>query len=358
MKKILFLTALMLSGLLSFAQETVSTTGPEIGLTIIPRFDLNPYFSTQSDGESGFSFGNSSLYTNLGGDINEHWSFLIVNHWLTNNTYSTSLFEGSNYLYEDSFRTDANNWVDYLNITYSIGGFSITLGKDMIATGGFEFDAWDWETHPAQMSGLWNTLPCYQWGGKITWSTPSENTTIGIQMTTSPYSDEDSKSYRPFKSGRYNYGLFWLGDYDWFHTNISLTSLQRCDWKYSWLAAAGLRFTPGQFTIDANWFNKIGRYDAEDFLAKGNTGLLSVTYTLPSEKFDFTVKGGYEKAGESNDENIYDNQFIGLTANWYPIQGDTNLRIHGAVSYDHFLRTITVTAGALFNLHIPFTRKK
>jgi len=372
MKRLLLLTAALLSGLMISAQETVETKDHEISFTITPRLDITPYFTTQSEGENQFSFGASSLYTSFAGDINDHWSFQLVNHWLANNSSKTYLFADTRDLYNYTFRTDCSDWIDFCNITYSIKGFSFTLGKDVIATGGFEYDAWDWDVHPDQMSGLWNSLPCYQWGGKISWTTPAENTTIGVQMTTSPYTgyltddndgiviigdelDEpvmDKDSYRPFKSGRFNYSMFWHGDFDWFHTNISLTALQRYDWSYSWLAAAGLRFTPGQFTIDANWFNKVGRADADDFLAKGNTGILSLTYTLPSEKLDFTVKGCYEKVNEPDDDALYDNWFTGLSVNWYPVFGSDLLRIHGAVSYDYIGKYVAVTAGFLMNIDL------
>jgi len=372
MKKLLLLTAFMLSGLMISAQETVEANDHEISFTITPRLDITPYFTTQSEGENQFSFGNSSLYTSFIGDINDHWSFMLVNHWLANNSSKTFLFADTHYLYDNTFHTDYTNWMDFCNITYSVSGFSFTLGKDMIATGGFEYDAWDWEVHSEQMSGLWNNLTCYQWGGKVSWTTPAENTTIGVQMTTSPYTgylkdendgiviigdelDEpviDKDSYRPFKSGRYNYSMFWMGDFDWFHTNISLTALQRYDWSYSWLAAAGLRFTPGQFTIDANWFNKVGR-DADDFLAKGNTGILSLTYTLPSDKFDFTVKGCYEKVSNPDEGiGLYDDWFTGLSVNWYPVFGADIFRIHGAVSYDHYGGYIAATVGVLFNIDV------
>jgi len=357
MRKLFLLTALLLSSFsVSYAQDAEEPVAPEIGLSIVPRLELKPWTATGSERESGFSFGNSSLYTVFDATVNEHWSFLIVNHWLGNDPAYSNLFAGTNSLYESTFRTDSFSWVDYFNATYSVAGFSFTLGKDVITTGGFEYDPWDYETYPDMMSGLYNNLPAYQWGGKAAWTTPSENTTFGFQVTTSPYSDEeaDDRSYRPFASGRYNYSLSWLGDYGIFHTNCSVTALQRFDWSYSWLAAAGLRLTPGTFTLDMNWFNKVGRY-AYDVLAKGVTGMLSATYALPSDRFEFTLKGVVEKVNDPDDEN-YDNWLAGFSAHWYPLRDSRDLRVHAAVTYDDIFPGCTFTFGVLYNLYIPFTK--
>lgn len=352
MRKLFLLMVLLSSFSVVSAQDAEDGTVPEIGLSIIPRFELQPWVTTGEESGSGFSFGNSSFYTVFDATVNDHWSFLIVNHWLSNDSSRPDLFAGTGDLYSSTFRTDSFSWVDFFNATYSIGGFSFTLGKDVVTTGGFEYDPWDWETYPSMMSGLYNNLPAYQWGGKVAWTTPSENTTIGLQMTTSPYSDEevDDKSYRPFASGRYNYSLSWLGDYDIFHTNCSMTALQRSDWSWSWLATAGLRLTPGTFTIDANWFNKVGR-DAYDFIAGGNTGMLSATYALPSDRFEFTLKGVVEKVDKPDDDN-YDNWLAGFSAHWYPLKDSRNLRVHAAAAYDHIFSGYTFTLGVLYNFHI------
>lgn len=352
-KFFLMTTALLLSFSLSPVLRAEDVSGSGTGLSIIPRFDIQPSVSTDGEGTGGFSFGNSSLYTMFEAQMNGHWSFLLVNHWLSNDSSLSNMFAGTNSLYESTFRSDSFSWVDYLNVTCTAGGFSFTLGKDVLTTGGFEYDPWDFETHPAMMSGLYNNLPAYQWGGKAAWTTPSESTTIGLQVTTSPYScGEDDRSSRPFAAGRYNYSLSWLGDYGIFHTNASITALQRYDFSYSWLAAAGIRLTPGAFTVDFNWFNKVGR-GADDFLAKGNTGTASVTYTTPSDRFEFTLKGILEKVSDPDDD-LYDDWITGISAHWYPLKESRDLRVHATVTYEDAFPGCYFSLGVLYNLYIPF----
>ena len=81
MKKLLLLFAALLPCFLAYSQEA-DDTGSYVDVQIIPRFEFNPYFTPggSGDGSSGYSFGNSSLYTLVEGAISDHVSFTLSNH--------------------------------------------------------------------------------------------------------------------------------------------------------------------------------------------------------------------------------------------------------------------------------------
>ena len=154
MKKTLALLAAISSCFCTYAQEAESADNtPE--LTIIPRVDVNPYIPVGNKGNAGVDFSNTGLYTLFEGNIGEHFSYSMCNHWLSTDPKS---------LYQNTFRSDDTNWVDWANITYSTGCFSLTVGKDVLAIGGFELDAYDVDSHINLSSTFWNNIAMYQWG--------------------------------------------------------------------------------------------------------------------------------------------------------------------------------------------------
>ena len=70
--------ALMLSSL-AISQEA-STPGKYGRVSIIPRFEVNPWLGNGDGNKSGSSFGNYSLYTLFEGSLSEHFSWTIANH--------------------------------------------------------------------------------------------------------------------------------------------------------------------------------------------------------------------------------------------------------------------------------------
>ena len=128
--------AVALSATLVHAQEA-ENVGNSAQLSIIPRIDLNPYVGFRSDAGTDFSLSNSSLYTLLEGSFGEHFSYSIMNHWLSDEPAA---------LYKDTFfHSDVNTWCDWANLTYSLGDFSFTAGKCCTAIGLWEMAAYDYD---------------------------------------------------------------------------------------------------------------------------------------------------------------------------------------------------------------------
>ncbi len=335
MKKLLVvLTALSLPCFLVHAQEADDTqTG--VGLSIIPRLDLSPEFS---DGKGDFTLGNSSLYSLFEGSISDKLSFSVANHWL--GFYATDpLFDDTKALYDNTLKR-YNNWLDWANLTYDTGAFSFTLGKDMVMTGGIEFDDYDVDVHPNLSSTLWNGFDCYQWGAKAGWAF-AEDQQLNLQATLSPWVE------KVFDEPVLNYSLGWNGSLAGVETIWSVTGLGLGDGQFAPIVALGQRTELGPVSVglDLFWIDKT------DSVLDGVTVMPSARWTL-SERFDLFLKAGYEKRSLS--ALFQDNFFGGAVLNYYPLPDSQALRLHAAVSYVKDWALTCVSLGATWRFEFGF----
>ena len=336
------------------AQEA-DNSGRSVELSVIPRLDLNPTFSTEKGGGAEFTLGNTSLYSLFEGNLTENLSFSVANHWAAFDDVNDVLGSTKN-LYLNTLYSNDVNWLDWAYMTYSFGNFAVTLGKDMITTGGLEFDDYDFEVHPALQSSYWHELACYQWGGKFAFTTPSEGDTFSFQVTTSPFGE------RPFASKLFNYSLEWRGEHGPLETIWSATALGTEPGEYQPVFAFGQRLNFDSISVGLDAFSVIGDEDEEEnvFLRKGITLMPSILYS-PSEKFDILAKGGYENyAQEIGEDRTFNHWWAGLACHWYPLRDSRDLRIHAVAVYrpesEFFIapanNPISVTLGLLYNISI------
>ncbi|MBO6170480.1 MAG: hypothetical protein J6O51_11030 [Bacteroidales bacterium] len=346
MKKLLLFFAALLPCFLAFSQEA-DGTGRSVDVQIIPRFEFNPYFTPgqSGDGSSGSSFGNSSLYTLVEATLSDHVSFTLSNHWLA--TPHTG-WEETAALYKSTLYSNSNNWVDIAKVDFTFGNWIFTLGKDCMATGGFEYDAWDVDVDymligdtPILASYLWNNLPSYQWGAKVGYAL-GETTQFGLQMTTSPFGE------RPFASGLYSYSAKWDGNYGPVANMWSASAVQRPDGGFEWLVALAQQVELGDFVLGFDWYNIADvDYGPEDDtpceFIKGNTFRPRMAWA-PSEKFDMGAACNiYTRMGSLYDLNA------GAFFHYYPLQA---IQLHAAFGWDKNTGALAAMAGLKVNLHI------
>ena len=347
MKRLLVVCAASLLPCFLVSAQEADNSGRSVELSVIPRLDLNPCFST-AKGESGeFTLGNSSLYSLFEGNLTENLSFSVCNHWAAFSALDAP-FQDTKDLYTGTLYSNTTNWLDWAYMTYTAGSFAFTLGKDMITTGGLEFDDYDFEVHPALVSSFWQNFSCYQWGAKVAWTAPSESDTFSIQMTTSPYGE------RPFASKLFNYSLQWRGEHGPLETIWSATAVGSAPGEFQPVFALGQRLNLDKWTIGLDAFSVIGDADDEDNLVlhKGLTLMPSVTFS-PCEKFDILAKAGYENyALETVEDETFKRWWGGLACHWYPLEGSRDLRVHAVAAYDHTASFVTLSFGVLYNLSI------
>ena len=344
MKKLLLLFAATLPCFLALSQEAEGT-GRYAEFQLIPRFEFNPYFApgNSDDGSSGYSFGNSSIYTLIEGAFSDRVSFTVSNHWLAA-TYPG--FEDTANLYTSTLYSNSNNWLDIATVDFSFGDWTVTLGKDCIATGGFEFDDWDVDVDyllvgnkPLLASNLWYNLPVYQWGAKVGYSV-GEHTNLALQMVTSPFGE------RPFASGLFCYSGKMDGTYGPYSNMWSATAVQRADGGFEWLVALSNKVEfADDFAIGFDWYN-IADVDygpdeeAPCEFLKGNTFRPSFSWA-PEEWFDCKLVGNiYERGGELYDLNI------GSAYHFHFLE---NIHVNAAIGWDLFSKSFSAMAGVKVN---------
>lgn len=329
---------------LANAQEAEPGTGAE--LTVVPRIDFGGSFPTGNgvSHKGDFNLGNSSLYSLFEGNLTDNLSFSVCNHW-----GSFAWAEGSfdseplKDLYKYTWRSDWTNWCDWAYLDYAAGAFNFTLGKQVMFLGGMEFEDYDYDCHLPLMSSLWSNFSPYQWGAAAGWTNDSENTTLALQIATSPYGE------RPFGSGLYSYGAKWTGEYGPLSNIWSVAHIDTGDGFYD-LVSLGQTVSVNDdlgFTLD--WSNAV--CDENLFLLHGHSLYASANWAA-CEKLDLKAKCGMEKL------NGFSDKFwtAGCTAEWFPLCESRDLRIHANLAWrgGDGTGTVYATIGATYylNLHI------
>ena len=340
MKKYLLSIAVLLLGLLAHSQEA-DELGNYAEFSIIPRLDLNPGWYS-SPKEFGFDLGNSSLYTLFEGKASEHFSWTVANHWIA--CPGIKWFkEDTGALYTGLGFSDTNNLFDFAKVDLTFGSWTFTLGKDCISTGGHEYEDWDWEVHPILATPLWNNLACYQWGGKVAWTTPSELSTFSVQMTTSPFGEH------PFGSGLWTYSAQWSGEYDWYSPLWSVSALGIDKGTYNWLISLGNQFSFGDWAVTLDWSNTCGLDWDFTRLLRGNTFHGRLDYAS-SDRWDISLRGNYV----TTDREFFDANWwnLGTVFQFYPLRDSQDLRLHAVAEYDSLLDGLEFSVGVLYNLRL------
>ena len=336
MKKILVVCAALSTLLCSplLAQEA-DDAGTGVGFSIIPRLDLSPEFT---DGKGEFTLGNSSIYTLFEGNITDNLSFSVSNHWAS--LWGTDPFgQETKDLYNHTlWHSDTVNWLDWAYLSYELGPWTFTLGKNVMLTGGTEYDQYDWDRHPALASSFWNNFAGYQWGGRVGFEF-LEGNTLNLEVATSPYGE------RPFSSGLYAFSAGWNGTIGPWQPLWSFSAIQKGDDKYEPLLYLGNRLVSDKAQVDVDFSNRVG--SGEFVLAKGYS--IHGTATWPvSEKLDVLATVAYEKINDL-DEGA---KIGGAAIHWYPFGEDKSLRVHAFCAYNSLAKTATICLGAVYNLNL------
>ena len=357
MRKTLFLLCAMLCCFQALSQEAEGAQW-----LIIPRLDVNPYLPVKDGGYRGFDLGSTSLYACFDGGFGESdFSYSVEAHLLSSDPAS---------LYRNTLRSDDVNWLDWANITYAPCNFYLTVGKQVMSIGSFEYDACDYDAYVNLNSTLWTNNQVYQWGAAAGWTSDDESTDLSLQVVASPYGE------RPFSSGLYAYSVLWKGEYGPWMPMWSVGALAYDKKAYTGLIAIGNKFTAGDFEIVFDYNTR-----GYDFSFTESSYIGSVAWT-PSDRFSLTAKYGVETVKDPytcvdvfgwdpclDGEDPYDYyvpaslcyacmkgigdrgayQFGGLVGNWYPFE---NLRIHTALSANTWSKSLSVNIGATYYLNI------
>lgn len=348
MKRLLVLLVATLGYFCAYSQEA-NEGGLVPDFIVTPRFDANPYIPMNDWGHEGFDFGNSSIYTFLDGSIG-NFSYSMCNHWVAEDTAS---------LYKNAFRSDENDFIDWLTLSYTVGRFTFTVGKDVLAIGGSELDYNDVDVHYATASPFWHKVPFYQWGASIDFTNKKEDTNLRLQFASSPF------GARPFASKLFSYSFQWTGEYGCYEPFWSVNFIEYERGRFVNIVALGNRFTIGGFSIELDYMNRATSF--KRFFEQEWSVAAQLAYNF-RDKVEVFARGGYD-ASITGDIFGYDDAWFIPTDNtfcpkyWYagggihyfPLRKSRDLRIHAVAAYNNYAQSVSLTFGATYHFNLTKT---
>lgn len=213
-----------------------------VTVSLIPRIEGNwQHFKTE-DPKNVFGLANSALFSEIDGNFTDNLA--VYGQFMLMDTDPASL-------YGNSFRPDECTWVRMLMLTYSLGNFDLSLGKDALAFGGFEKAEDEYNGYLDSYTTSWHQIQPFLWGGKLGYNI-DENNNVFFQALNSPIVLDEEKPYA-FQNGIMTYSVGWNGlmSENW-ETMWSLTHMQTGDKVNYKMISIGNRWTAGdwQITLD------------------------------------------------------------------------------------------------------------
>ena len=310
------------------------------------------YDRVVSGGPAGF--GGDGLYLNIDGKISKNLSYSLCQRFFSSQGDDDSAFDNT----------------DWLTLSYEVGSFSFTAGKDVVMVGSFEYDAYDIDSYFDMNSMFYNTFGCYQWGVKAAW-TPSEERSIALQVTNSPF------SFYPREDNLYAYNLAWSDGWDCYSSLWSVNMFEYEHGKFVKCIALGNMFYIGNLSLgldcialDANLKDRVDDQLTINFMPSyefgnkfrlfGKLGWERVREDLP---YDFT--GEYLSAEDmalANEENIYtlpaflvagqDYWFYGAGLEYFPIKDNDSVRLHAVWASNNFTNRHSINVGLTWKFDV------
>ncbi len=272
---------------------------PDISLDT--RLGYNQYFP---DGRGRFN--GDGLYLNIDGYINSNFSYSLQQRIASSYYANNAGFLGTN----------------WLTLTYEVGDFAFTAGRDGLLVGSFEYDTDDLDTYYDMNSMFYNTLECWQWGVSAEWY-PAEAHSVILQAANSPFISPDSNMFA--------YAVGWRMESGIYESYWTANLWEYSPGEYMKSLNLGNRFHFGNFTVDLEYMTR----------ATGLDGLFSDDLTLIAAlSYEWNRGRAFAKFGrESSDADLpyelsYENgleyMFYGAGVEFFPIKDYKDLRLHAA----------------------------
>ena len=294
--------------------DEVASYIPEISLDMRGGYRLGSGFGSGR-------FTGDDLNINIDGYISPCFSYSF-NHRIASSYYG----EASGF--------DATNW---LTLTYEVGDFSFTAGKDALMMGSFEYDAYDIDAYFEMNSAFYNMFDCWQWGISAAWY-PAESHEILLQAANSPF------SYG--KPELFSYAAGWRGYWDCYESYWTVNLWQYATSGYVKSINLGNRFHFGNCTIDLDYMTRA--VEVSDLFLSDFTLTLSPAYCF-GEWGRIFAKAGLDRMGhESFYEDSGDNFFYGGGFEYFPLKENKSIRLHVAYTHNDY------TIGDLFSIGLTW----
>ena len=304
MKKIFFaILALAMCMSLSAQEQKL------LNLRLEARGDYQREYLEESTIDENTGFKGKFLNLRLDGNINSEFSY----------SYRQRLNKKNG----DASFFDATDW---LYLTYSKNNWQLSAGKQVVAIGGYEYDAAPIDLYAC--SEWWQHINCYQWGGSIAYALNEGKDKIMFQLCESPF--------RVAKEEMYAYNLMWVGSHGCFSTLYSVNMMEYLPGKFVNYISLGNRFDVGNVSVELDLMNRAASGQA--FLAKDFSVIGKVAWR-PCEKLNIFGKASYDVNNTENAKDylvVADTEIKRVTAGveYFPLKdGKNDIRLHAVGSY-------------------------
>ena len=328
MKKLLVFLGVVLTaiGSAGWAQEVDSTAtlqksswgdAQENEVTdLIPEISLDMRGGYEQDFTEGTGrFFGDGLYLDINGTIGRGFSYS-VNHRIASSYY------------EDNAGFNGTNW---LTLTYEIGDFAFTAGKDGLLVGSFEYDEYDLDAYGTMNSMFYNMLDCWQWGVYGTWY-PADDHEVSIQVANSPFSYGEPNLFA--------YAAAWRGEMDDYESYWTVNLWQTAPGRYVKSVNLGNRLSFDDFTVDLEYMTR--GTDMKKLFTKDFTVMAAPSYEI-EDRLRIFGKFGWERTEDEPEYELAyeecfgsDYLFYGAGLEFFPLKDNQDIRLHATWSGNNF----------------------
>ena len=339
-----------------YSSAPLQTSASEMDATLedgedwIPEISLDSRFSyDRVIGGDLAGFGGDGFYLNIDGKISKHFSYSLCQKLFSQHGEDGSVFDNT----------------DWLTLSYDIGQFTFTAGKDVLMVGSFEYDAYDIDSYFDMNSMFYNSFSCYQWGAKAMWTNRNETTSLAFQITNSPF------SYAPKEENIYSYNLGWYGYWDNYESIWSVNFMEYAPGQFAKMIAWGNTFHIGDLSLGVDCImhsddfsiannttiNFMPSYEFEKVRLFGKLGWEQCTGELP-----YDLWGEYlspEDMIAANDETLTtlpaflipgnDYWYYGAGVEYFPVE---SVRLHAVWASNNYTKRHTINVGATWRFDI------
>lgn len=331
------------------ASSSTDTVTTDDDVDLIPSISLDSRFGyehTFSGKAAGF--GGDGFYLNIDGSISKNFSYSLSQRLFSSSGEDDSVFD----------------YTDWLTLTYDVGQFSFTAGKDVVKVGSFEYDAYDIDSYFDMNSMFYNSFSCYQWGISATWNGKDDDRSISFQVTNSPF------SYSPKWDNMYAYNLAFTRSWEHYEALWSINFFEYERGEFVKCVALGNMFYFGDFSLNIDWITRAD--DWKDALDTDMTLNIAPSYNF-GESVRLFGKFGWERTtddlrydfwGEylskedkllANEENEAvmpafitsdkDYLFYGAGLEYFPLKENKSIRLHAIWASNNYTKRHVLNVG-------------
>ena len=352
----------MMAGSASWAQEVDSSALPqrsaseidattEDGEEWIPSISFDSRFGyNHTIGGDAAGIGGDGLYLNIDGKISKHFSYSLCQKFFAAIGEDQSVFENT----------------DWLTLSYNVGGFTLSAGKDVLMLGSFEYDAYDIDSYFDMNSMFYNSFEGRHWGLTGSWTNKNETSTFLFQVSNSPFSES------PKISNLYAYGLGWQGAWDWYESYWTVNLWEDTPGTFVKNIALGNAFYVGNLSLTADLMMR-------GATLRNITDDISVT-VMPAYEFgdSFRLFGkfGWERLSmncfgdEPLGEVAFDESgavmpdflisgddylFYGAGLEYFPLKENKSIRLHAVWSSNNYTKRHAINVGLTWKFDVVGT---